>query len=55
MPAPQDPAKSIELAKIGAELNSLYGKGNYTTKSGETLSLGEMTATMATSRNYDEY
>ncbi|MBA6225435.1 M2 family metallopeptidase [Colwellia sp. MB02u-18] len=54
MPAPQDPAKSAELAKIGAELNSLYGKGNYTTKSGETLSLGEMTATMATSRNYDE-
>jgi peptidyl-dipeptidase A len=54
MPAPQDSAKSAELAKIGAELNSLYGKGNYTTKSGETLSLGEMTATMATSRNYDE-
>jgi peptidyl-dipeptidase A len=54
MPAPQNPAKSAELAKIGAELNSLYGKGNYTTKSGETLSLGEMTATMATSRNYDE-
>jgi peptidyl-dipeptidase A len=54
MPAPQDSAKSAELAKIGAELNSLYGKGNYTTKSGETLSLGEMTAIMATSRNYDE-
>jgi peptidyl-dipeptidase A len=54
MPAPQDPAKSAELAKIGAELNSLYGKGNYTTKSGETLTLGEMTASMATSRNYDE-
>lgn len=54
MPAPQDSAKSAELAKIGAELSSLYGKGNYTTKSGETLSLGEMTATMATSRNYDE-
>ncbi|TWX67021.1 M2 family metallopeptidase [Colwellia sp. C1TZA3] len=54
MPAPQNSAKSAELAKIGAELNSLYGKGNYTTKSGETLSLGEMTATMATSRDYDE-
>ena len=54
MPAPQDPAKSAELAKIGAELNSMYGKGNYTTESGETLSLGQMTAKMASSRNYDE-
>ena len=54
MPAPQDPAKSAELAKIGAELNSMYGKGNYTTESGKTLSLGQMTATMASSRNYDE-
>ena len=54
MPAPQDPAKSAELAKIGAELNSMYGKGNYTTESGKTLSLGQMTAKMASSRNYDE-
>ncbi|ARD45454.1 M2 family metallopeptidase [Colwellia sp. PAMC 21821] len=54
MPAPQDSAKSAELAKIGAQLNSMYGKGNYTAKSGETLSLGQMTATMATSRDYDE-
>tara|TARA_R110000744_G_scaffold71508_4_gene144118 strand:+ start:5336 stop:7180 length:1845 start_codon:yes stop_codon:yes gene_type:complete len=54
MPAPQDSAKSAELAKIGAELNSMYGKGNYTAKSGKTLSLGQMTATMATSRDYDE-
>jgi peptidyl-dipeptidase A len=54
MPAPQDSIKSAELANIGAELNSMYGKGNYTTKSGETLSLGQMTATMATSRDYDE-
>ncbi len=54
MPAPQDSAKSAELANIGAELNSMYGKGKYTSKSGETLSLGQMTATMATSRDYDE-
>tara|TARA_R110000803_G_scaffold76020_5_gene140444 strand:- start:6926 stop:8770 length:1845 start_codon:yes stop_codon:yes gene_type:complete len=54
MPAPQDSTKSAELAKIGAELNSMYGKGNYTTKDGETLSLGQMTAKMATSRDYDE-
>lgn len=54
MPAPQDPAKSAELAKIGSELNSMYGKGTYIDKSGKKLSLGDMTATMATSRNYDE-
>ncbi|WP_241242237.1 M2 family metallopeptidase [Thalassotalea sp. G2M2-11] len=54
MPAPQDAEKSAELAKIGSELGGMYGKGKYTTKAGETLSLGDMTATMATSRDYDE-
>jgi len=54
IPAPVDSAKSAELAKIGAELGGLYGKGTYTTKAGEKLSLGDMTATMATSRDYDE-
>jgi len=54
MPAPQDSEKSAELAKIGAKLGSIYGKGSYTTKAGEKLSLGDMTATMATSRDYDE-
>jgi peptidyl-dipeptidase A len=54
MPAPQDSAKSAELAKIGAELGSMYGKGTYTTQAGETLSLGQMTAKMANSRDYDE-
>ncbi|GAA6173293.1 M2 family metallopeptidase [Colwellia sp. KU-HH00111] len=54
LPAPQDSAKSAELAKIGAELGSMYGKGSYTTKEGKKLSLGDMTSTMATSRNYDE-
>jgi peptidyl-dipeptidase A len=54
LPAPQNTEKSAELAQIGAKLGSLYGKGTYTTKAGEKLSLGDMTATMATSRNYDE-
>ncbi|MCW8833191.1 MAG: M2 family metallopeptidase, partial [Colwellia sp.] len=54
LPAPQDSAKSAELAKIGAELGSMYGKGSYTTKEGKKLSLGDMTSTMATSRDYDE-
>ncbi|MDP7593834.1 MAG: M2 family metallopeptidase [Litorilituus sp.] len=54
LPAPQDSTKSAELAKIGAELGSLYGKGSYTTKEGKKLSLGDMTSTMATSRDYNE-
>ena len=54
LPAPQDSAKSAELAQIGAELGSIYGKGSYTTKDGRKLSLGDMTSTMAESRNYDE-
>ena len=54
MPAPQDSAKSAELAQIGAKLGSIYGKGSYTTKAGEKLSLGDMTSKMASSRDYDE-
>ncbi|WP_448211114.1 M2 family metallopeptidase [Colwellia sp. MEBiC06753] len=54
IPAPQDEAKSAELAKLGADMGSIYGKGTYTTKNGETLSLVAMSAKMATSRDYDE-
>lgn len=54
MPAPQDSEKSAELASLGAQLGGMYGKGTYTTKAGEKLSLGDMTSTMASSRDYDE-
>jgi len=54
IPAPQDAKKSTELANIGAKLGSIYGKGTYTNAKGEVLSLGDMTSTMATSRDYDE-
>ncbi len=54
LPAPQDPKKSAELAQIETQLGSLYGKGSYTTASGRVLSLGDMTARMAVSRDYDE-
>ncbi|WP_286272032.1 M2 family metallopeptidase [Thalassotalea hakodatensis] len=54
MPAPQNAEKSARLATLGSQLNSMYGRGSYTTNSGETLSLGDMTSTMATSRDYDE-
>lgn len=54
MPAPLDPEKSSELAKVTSQLSGMYGKGKYTTEEGETLNLGDMTAIMAKSRNYDE-
>ncbi|WP_182440154.1 M2 family metallopeptidase [Colwellia sp. RSH04] len=54
LPAPQDSEKSAELAQIGAKLGSIYGKGTYTTKSGEKLSLVDMGAKMSTSRDYNE-
>jgi len=54
LPAPQDSILSAELAKIGAKLGSMYGKGSYTTKAGKKLSLGDMTSIMATSRDDDE-
>ncbi|MDP4982972.1 M2 family metallopeptidase [Pseudoalteromonas tunicata] len=52
--APQDEAKNAELSKLMAELGGLYGKGKYCKTEGECLSLGDMTAKMATSRDYDE-
>ena len=54
IPAPQDSAKSAELAKLAADMGSIYGKGTYTTKTGEKLSLVDMSAKMASSRDYDE-
>lgn len=54
LPAPADAKKTEQLAKIVAELNGLYGKGKYCRADGACLSLGDMSAIMATSRNYDE-
>ncbi|KZN38060.1 peptidyl-dipeptidase A [Pseudoalteromonas luteoviolacea CPMOR-2] len=53
LPAPKDPAKTADLAKLSADLDGLYGKGKYC-KEGTCLSLGDMTAKMATSRDYEE-
>ncbi len=52
--APKDPAKTEELAGIVAKLNGMYGKGKYTRADGTVMALGDMSALMATSRNYDE-
>ncbi len=54
LPAPQDSAKSAELAKIAADLGGMYGKGTYTNEKGEKQSLGQLSAVMAESRDYSE-
>lgn len=54
LPAPPDPIKSAKLSELSTSLNSLYGKGSYTTKEGKKLSLGEMSKIIASSRDYDE-
>lgn len=51
LPAPADPAKSAELANIGAELDGLYGKGKYCRDNGECFSLPDMTLMLANSRD----
>lgn len=54
LPAPLDPAKNAELAKISAELNGLYGKGKYCFKDGRCLTQPELSAIMGESNNPDE-
>jgi peptidyl-dipeptidase A len=51
LPAPLDPAKNAELAKISAELNGLYGKGKYCFASGECMSQTQLSALMAESKD----
>ena len=54
LPAPQDAEKTAKLSQLVAELGGIYGKGKYCKEDGSCLSLGEMTAKMATSRDYNE-
>ncbi|PAJ75625.1 peptidyl-dipeptidase [Pseudoalteromonas sp. NBT06-2] len=54
LPAPQDADKTAQLSQLVAKLGGLYGKGKYCKDGTECLSLGDMTAKMATSRDYDE-
>lgn len=54
LPAPKDAEKTTEMAKIVADLGGTYGKGKYCKADGTCMSLGEMSAVMATSRDYDE-
>lgn len=54
LPAPQNAEQNNELSQITTQLGSLYGKGKYCLNEKTCLSLSEISATMATSRNYDE-
>lgn len=50
-PAPADPAKTSELTRLAAGLESAYGKGEYCPQGGDCLDVEEITEIMATSRD----
>jgi peptidyl-dipeptidase A len=54
LPAPLDQAKTAELAKVVSELSGMYGKGKYCKSENDCRALGELSTTLATSRDYDE-
>ncbi|GGI85206.1 M2 family metallopeptidase [Shewanella gelidii] len=54
LPAPLDPVKNAELASISADLNGLYGKGKLCREDGKCLTLPELSAIMAKSKDPQE-
>ncbi len=55
MPAPRDPQLLTELTQIAAALESRYGSGRYCPEGeGSCRDLGELSQTLATSRDADE-
>ncbi|MFC4698580.1 M2 family metallopeptidase [Glaciecola siphonariae] len=48
---PADAAKAERLAEIGSQMTSMYGSGQYCREEGTCLSLVQMSAEMATSRD----
>ena len=54
LPAPSDATERAELTQIAAGMESAYGRGKYCPEGGECRDLGELSQTMATSRNPDE-
>ena len=53
LPAPDDAGKRKELAQIAAELQSMYGKGEYCVR-GNCRDLGTLSDTLAKSRKHKE-
>lgn len=54
MPAPNNADDRAELAQIAVDMDSMYGKGKYCKDDGSCLTLGDLSKTLATSRDYDE-
>ena len=52
-PAPDSDAARRELAEITTRLQSAYGTGKYCPAEGECLTLGDLSHTLATDRDYD--
>ncbi|HEX7071278.1 MAG TPA: M2 family metallopeptidase [Rhodothermales bacterium] len=53
MPAPPDPAKTQELTRISASLQSQYGSGEFCPNEGECMDLGELEEVINYSRDPD--
>jgi peptidyl-dipeptidase A len=54
LPAPRDPARTAELSRLAASLESTYGSGAYCPPGGECLALGELENILATARDEAE-
>ncbi len=54
LPAPSVDAEREELTRIAASMEGTYGKGEYCLENGECKDLGELSRTMATSRDSAE-
>jgi peptidyl-dipeptidase A len=54
LPAPSDATERSELTRIAAGLESAYGRGEYCDPDGDCRDLGELSQTMATSRDPGE-
>jgi peptidyl-dipeptidase A len=51
LPAPSDPAKNAEVARLATSLDAAFGTGKFCRPDGECLTLDEMILTMAESRD----
>lgn len=54
LPAPSDPTARKELATLSTWLSATYGKGKYCKTKTKCMDLQQLSAILASSRNYDE-
>ena len=53
-PGPGDAAKTAEMARIGSQMDAMYGAGKYRNRKGEIADINDATRVMRTSRDADE-